>query len=352
MDEVKQLISEGAQLFKDGKLDEAIAKLKAALGLDPSSVQAHSYLGACYAKAGDHLSSVEQFQAAVDIDPDSAAHTFNLGQAFETSGNKIRAQALYEKALALDGNYARAQQRLDALTGKPAAPPRPAAPPPAPTPPPAQTVSMPVGPPPAATQIGQPYSPPSAPPQYGGPAAYGAQPSYGPGPQPSGPATYGPDPSLGLGKKATPYFSYASAWQRWAAAFIDGLILLGVGLAIGVAMSAASPAAAPGAGSPEQTVGLMATIMDKLQSMDMLIGFLYFVTLNTLLGQTPGKMVMGTRILKTDGTKIGFGTAIGRYVIQQILAICTCGLIYLVIIFQSENRGVHDLIMGTVVAEG
>lgn|GEM_PF-717903 len=179
IDEAKQLISDGAQLFKEGNLDGAVEKLKAALEEDPASAQAHSYLGAVYARKGEMPLSVEQFQAAVDIDPDSASHTFNLGQAMETSGNKMRAQALYEKALALDPKYARAQQRLEALTGKPVAAPAPSAPsrpvpaPPAPAPaqvvPPAaaRTVSAPAGPP-AAPWENQPARPLAGPPPAAG----------------------------------------------------------------------------------------------------------------------------------------------------------------------------------------
>ena len=181
MGDAKQLISEGAQLFKDGKLEEAIAKLKAAVEEDPSSVLAHSYLGAAFARAGEKPESVEQFQLAVDLDPDSAVHTFNLGQAFENSGSKPRAQALYEKALMLDPKYVRAQQRLEALTGKPVATARPAAPraTPPPAQPPAQAASMPSAPAPAATQVGQSYSPPAGQPQFSGPSPYGPQPQQG-----------------------------------------------------------------------------------------------------------------------------------------------------------------------------
>lgn len=189
MDDVKQLIGEGVQLFKDSKLDEAIAKLKAAIEEDPSSVQAHSYLGAAYARNGENPASVEQFQAAVDLDPQSAVNTFNLGQAYQTAGSKPRAQALYEKALALDPKYARAKQRLDALAGVPA--PKPEATP-APTPPPAQTQAMPSAPPPGVTQMPAAAAPLAGPPQYTGPSPYGPPPQAGVAPGYAAAATPGP----------------------------------------------------------------------------------------------------------------------------------------------------------------
>lgn len=340
MGDVKQLISEGAQFFKDGKLEEAIAKLKAAVEEDPSSVQAHSYLGAAFARNGENPESVEQFQLAVDLAPNSAVHTFNLGQAYETSGGKPRAQALYEKALALDPKYARARQRLEALTGQSSTPQRPATP--APAPPPAQTVSMPsTQPPVGATQVGAPYSPPP-----GGPAPYGTQPSYGGGPQYGAPPMHGPPP--GLTKKSV-YISYADPWKRLVAMIIDNLLLGAVGAGIGFAM--AKPELVP-ATSQTQQLAPIAALVSKLQFTDVVISFLYFVLFNSLLGQTPGKIAMSIRILKADGSKIGVGTAIVRYLIQNLLGALTCGLINLVIIFNSENRGVHDQVAGTVVADG
>lgn len=346
MEEVRQLISEGVQLLKDGKLDEAIAKLKEAVDLDPSSVQAHAYLGAAYARDGQGPASVEQFQAAVDLDPDNPVHTFNLGQAFEVAGSKPRAMQLYEKALALDPKYSKAQQRLDALTGKnkpsaaPAAPP--AAVPAAPAQAAAPTTSIPtVGAP-------RPAPPPAAP--LGGPPQYGAAPAqtqYGAPPtQYGGPPRSNYDPSLGLGRSAPTYSDFSPAWKRLVAALIDGLITAAVIVPMvfmfvlsdagGVARGA-DPSTSPGAG--------------LVQMAACLFGLLYYVGFNSTLGATPGKLALGMRILKTDGTKIGVGTAFGRYLLQGIIGSLTCQLAYIVIIVNEEHRGWHDQIMSTMVVD-
>lgn len=166
MADVKHLLDEGIQFFNEGKLDEAIAKFKEALEADSANVQAHSYLGAAFAREKEYPSAIEQFKAAVDLAPENATHLFNLGQAYETAGNKPQAQVIYEKALSIDPKYARARQCLEALTGRPIAPaPKPAAP----VQPPTQTVSMPSAPPPAPTQAMPPYQPPTSPiaPPYG-----------------------------------------------------------------------------------------------------------------------------------------------------------------------------------------
>lgn len=333
-DELKQLLGEGAQLFKDGKLDEAIIKLKAAVEADPSSVQAHSYLGAAYASDGQHPASVEQFQAVVDLDPDSPVHNFNLGQAFETAGSRPRAITLYQKALALDPKYARAQQRLDALTGRPVAPAAPAA-------------SAPSAPPSAPPQgAPRPMAPPAAaplggPPQYGtAPTQYGAAPQYG-GQSQSGPQSSF-DPSLGLGKKAPDYTDYSPSWKRFVAALIDGAITAVVIVPMVLyQVSTADPTGS--ASSIPATSGM--------QIFAALFGLLYYVGFNSFLGATPGKLALGMRILKTDGSKIGFGTALGRYVLMGVLSSITCQLAYIVILVNGDHRGWHDQALDTMVVD-
>lgn len=328
-EEVKKLLGEGAQLFKEGKLEEAIAKLKAAVEADPANIQAHSYLAAAYAGADQHPASVEQFQAAVDLDPQNAVHTFNLGQAFETSGNKPRATAMYEKALALDPKYARAQQRLDAMTGRPPA---------------ASEPPVPLGSAASSPAAAQTASIPSAPPAYGGPSPYGVQPQYG------APQSY--DPSLGLGRRPANYFRYAGGWKRFAAAFIDGLIVnLVIGL-IGLASFPAIPTVAPGAEPPPQFISALMSWMITMLCVWIVVRLLYFVGFNSRWGQTPGKMALSIRIVKCDGSRIGFGIALGRILLQDVFAQLTSGLAYLAIPINGQKRGWHDQIVGTIVVEG
>lgn len=236
-DEVKELLGQGAQLLKEGKLDEAIAKLKAAVDADPSNIQAHAYLGAAYASDGQGPASVEQFQAAVDLDPTSAVHTFNLGQAFEKAGSKPRAMDLYQKALVLDPKYARAQQRLDAMTGGTAASARPA--PPAPAAPPTQPAvqTMPSAPAPGAPRPMAPVAP------VGGPSQVGVQSQYSAPPQPMG-YTAPPPPVISRGNAVLEHgVKSAASWLY----FIAGLSLintivsaLGIGFRFAVGLGVTS----------------------------------------------------------------------------------------------------------------
>ena len=66
-----------------------------------------------------------------------------------------------------------------------------------------------------------------------------------------------------------------------------------------------------------------------------------------LAGQTPGKRLMGVRVLRSDGQRLHLGNAIRRelgYVLSGILF-----LGYLWILFDNRRRGWHDKLAGTIV---
>lgn len=72
----------------------------------------------------------------------------------------------------------------------------------------------------------------------------------------------------------------------------------------------------------------------------------YFWTQNN--GQTPGKRVMGIRVVKTNGQKLSWLDAILRYVGYYInTALLFIGWLWA--IFDSKNQGLHDKLAGTMV---
>ncbi|SRR5690554_6723847 len=72
----------------------------------------------------------------------------------------------------------------------------------------------------------------------------------------------------------------------------------------------------------------------------------YFWTQNN--GQTPGKSLMGVRVVKTNGQGLSWLDAIVRYVGYYInTALLLIGWIWA--IFDGKNQGFHDKLAGTVV---
>lgn len=59
----------GGDLFKAGKYDEAIAKFKAVLSVNPKDPATHFSLGATYQAKGDFDNAIAEYKAAAEIDP-------------------------------------------------------------------------------------------------------------------------------------------------------------------------------------------------------------------------------------------------------------------------------------------
>ena len=83
------------------------------------------------------------------------------------------------------------------------------------------------------------------------------------------------------------------------------------------------------------------------------VGFIVGVIYNTYFwtqnnGQTPGKSLMGIRVVKTNGQPIGVLDAVIRYIGYYINTFLLF-LGWLWAVFDSRNQGFHDKLAGTVV---
>ena len=74
---------------------------------------------------------------------------------------------------------------------------------------------------------------------------------------------------------------------------------------------------------------------------------LYFISFWMLTGQTPGKRVMGLRIVRTDGERMRFGNCVRRLIGYWISDILLLG--YLWVLVDNRRQGFHDKIAGTFV---
>jgi uncharacterized RDD family membrane protein YckC len=76
---------------------------------------------------------------------------------------------------------------------------------------------------------------------------------------------------------------------------------------------------------------------------------IYYIAMNGAFGATLGKMALGLKIVKADGSPIGFGTAVVRYLLEIVFTIVTCGLGYIAVACTAKKQGLHDMVAGTVV---
>jgi uncharacterized RDD family membrane protein YckC len=157
------------------------------------------------------------------------------------------------------------------------------------------------------------------------------------------------DPRLGAGGES----SLASRGARFGGAFLDGLIAVPF-IIIGVVVAG-------------KMGGGMATLA-KPSPFNTLIFFLCGLPLNLFQwylvvtkGQTLGKRIVKTKILKIDGSNVDFvsGVVLRYWVVMTLSLVCNLinlaavgglfGLVDALFVFRSDRRTVHDLIAGTKV---
>jgi uncharacterized RDD family membrane protein YckC len=84
------------------------------------------------------------------------------------------------------------------------------------------------------------------------------------------------------------------------------------------------------------------------------IDFLYYLIIPVIWsGFTVGKRVVGIKIVRTDGKKVGIGTTLKRYILASLVYVVTLGIAFIISAFmvglRKDKRSIHDLIAGTQV---
>ena len=119
----------------------------------------------------------------------------------------------------------------------------------------------------------------------------------------------------------------AGFWRRFAAIFIDGLI---IGVPVGILAAAVHN--------------------DAVSALWIVVGLLYFTYFEgSESGQTVGKRALGIRVIDfASGGSIGYGRAALRW-IGRLLSSIPCYLGYLWMLWDNENQTWHDKIANDVV---
>lgn len=76
--------------------------------------------------------------------------------------------------------------------------------------------------------------------------------------------------------------------------------------------------------------------------------FAYVVGFHGALGATPGKLLLGLRVVQLDGEPLGFPRAIARF-FAELVSVSAVGVGYLLASLHPERRALHDLVAGTRV---
>lgn len=124
----------------------------------------------------------------------------------------------------------------------------------------------------------------------------------------------------------------AGFWRRLLASILDGIII----------------------GIPAAWVGYLIVGNMEENFYTGIIEFLYTLLVPVFwMGYTIGKRILGIRIAKVNGDKVGIGTMLMRTIVSALVYAVTLGIGLIVSAFmvglREDKRAIHDFIAGTYV---
>ncbi|UBH12523.1 RDD family protein [Macrococcus armenti] len=81
------------------------------------------------------------------------------------------------------------------------------------------------------------------------------------------------------------------------------------------------------------------------------IYFSYFVLLTYFFNATLGKMILKLKVVHENGHKLTIGTVLTRELFGRYISNFFLYLLYLVVLFNPNKRGIHDLLSDTLVVK-
>ena len=139
--------------------------------------------------------------------------------------------------------------------------------------------------------------------------------------------------------------NYAGFGIRFGATFIDGIITSIINYAVFIPLFKVPLTPVPNA-------TFMDTLIPEINSYFVVMqafAFLFYVIPLGIWGATPGKMICGLKVVRSNGNPISWGTAIGRY-FGNLVSTYTLFIGYLMVAFDKEqHRALHDRICDTRV---
>ncbi len=135
----------------------------------------------------------------------------------------------------------------------------------------------------------------------------------------------------------------AGFWMRLVATLVDAAIVFALQFVLGTALAAAGVASS---GANTETFGAMAVLV---QIFGYTISLTYYIVFTGHCGQTPGKMALRIKVIRCDGSNLGYGRAAFREVPAKFLSGILLGIGYLMVAFDEQKQGLHDRMADTYV---
>ncbi len=134
----------------------------------------------------------------------------------------------------------------------------------------------------------------------------------------------------------------AGFWMRLVATCIDAFIVFVLQFILGSLLAAAGFITAGGEGSAD-------SIAILVQLFGFALSFIYYVFFTGYCGQTPGKMALRIKVIRRDGSSLGYGRAAFREIPAKFISGIIFGIGYLMVAFDEQKQGLHDRMADTYV---
>ncbi len=145
--------------------------------------------------------------------------------------------------------------------------------------------------------------------------------------------------------------TYGGFWRRFLALIIDSIILAVVLVPINMIfvlmIGRSTPVTPDGKLNPAQ-MGLFFGYIGLISLFGFAIHFAYEVYFLSQKWATPGKMVLGMKVVTATGERLSVGRAVGRFFGRLLRSLTLC-IGYLIAAFDLQKRALHDHICGTRV---
>ena len=132
----------------------------------------------------------------------------------------------------------------------------------------------------------------------------------------------------------------AGFWIRVVATFVDVLIVFVLCFLLGTLLAVIGVASHSGA------VGDIAILVLLF---GFTLSFAYYVFFTGYCGQTPGKMALRIKVIRCDGSSLGYGRAAFREIPAKFISGIIFAIGYLMVAFDDQKQGLHDRMADTYV---
>ena len=112
------ILGQAKQLLKEGRLDEAVVKLKEVLKLDPNHFEAKLQLGVAYVRGRDFQSAAPAIKDLIKARPDYIPAYNNLSYVLAQLGQLDEAEQVCLEALKIDPNDEGVEKNLKLIRSK------------------------------------------------------------------------------------------------------------------------------------------------------------------------------------------------------------------------------------------